>query len=362
MKKVLLSLVMVLFIVALAACGDSSDDKESKEKNENNSTETAANNNNDNNSESSNQVIESLSIGFVPSREPDEIITATEPLKELLTDELATLGYDVEEVDITVGTNYEAVGEGLSAGTIDIGLIPGGTYVLYDDGAEVVLTATRAGLSNDSDDAKYWNDNKPTEASDNQVTYYRALVIAGPSEIGQALADKVNNGEELTWDDVNSASWAVMSSSSPAGYIYPAIWLSDNFDKTITDLDNVVQTDSYGSAFARLAVGQIDVLVTYADARRDNADAWNGDGTIWEDTNVIGVTPGIYNDTISVSKNSKIMDEDLKSAIQTAFMNIAETDAGKEVISIYNHEGYQPASSEDYDNERKAQEIVKSLQ
>src|SRR5690606_32161358 len=107
--------------------------------------------------------IEELSIGFVPSREPEEIITATDPLKDLLKDEMANHGYDIEEVNITVGTNYEAVGEALSAGTTDIGFIPGGTYVLYDDGAEVILTATRAGLSIDSDNPKEWNDNKPTE-------------------------------------------------------------------------------------------------------------------------------------------------------------------------------------------------------
>ncbi|WP_053075141.1 PhnD/SsuA/transferrin family substrate-binding protein [Ornithinibacillus californiensis] len=365
MKKLWLSLIMVMFIAVLAACGES-EEPASTDETDANSAQTAAGDNAEGGSEeSSNQVIETLSVGFVPSREPEEIITATEPLKELLKDELATLGYDIGEVDITVGTNYEAVGEGLSAGTIDVGLIPGGTYVLYDDGAEVILTSTRAGLNNDSDLAKDWNDNKPTEASDKQVTYYRALVIAGPSETGQALAEKVNNGEELTWDDVNSASWAVMSSSSPAGYIYPAIWLSDHFDKTITDLESVVPSDSYGSAFARLAAGQIDVMVTYADARRDNADAWQADfereASIWDETNVIGVTPGIYNDTISVSKNSDIMDDDLKTAIQTAFLNIAETEAGKEVISIYNHEGYQEATSADYDNERKAQEIVKSL-
>ena len=32
--------------------------------------------------------------------------------------------------------------------------IPGGTYVLYDDGCDVLLTATRDGLSIDSDSAK----------------------------------------------------------------------------------------------------------------------------------------------------------------------------------------------------------------
>src|SRR5699024_1071184 len=224
------------------------------------------------------------------------------------------LGYDIDNVDINVGTNYEAVGEALSAGTTDVGLIPGGTFVLYDDGADAILTATRSGLSNDSDEAIDWNENKPTEATDEQVTYYRALVIAGPSEKGQALGEKVNNGEELTWDDLNEASWTVMSSSSPAGYIYPSLWLKENYDgKMISNLDNVVSSDSYGSAFSRHAAGQIDILVTYADARRDNEEKWtdedefNRSESIWDETNVIGVTPGIYNDTISVSKNSDIM-------------------------------------------------------
>lgn len=61
-----------------------------------------------------------------------------------------------------------------------LALIPGGTYVLYDDGAEVILTATRNGLSKDSDNAKDWNDGQPTEASEKQAVSYRALMIAGP--------------------------------------------------------------------------------------------------------------------------------------------------------------------------------------
>ena len=298
--------------------------------------------------------IETLKVAFVPSREPQEIITATEPLKELLKTELAKEGYDVGEVEITVGTTYEAVGEGLEAGTIDVGLIPGGTYVLYDDGAEVILTATRDGLSKDSDDAKDWNDGQPTEASDKQAVSYRALFIAGPSEKGQELAAKVNAGEELTWDDLNSANWSVMGTSSPAGYIYPALWLQDRYGKGISDLSSAVQSDSYASAFARLASGQVDILVTYADARRDYAERWNSEfgreGSIWEETNVIGVTAPIYNDTISVSKNSEIMDADLIAALQDAFINIGNTEEGKAVIAIYSHNGYQNAQASDYDN------------
>ena len=182
--------------------------------------------------------------------------------------------------------------------------------MLYDDGCDVLLTATRDGLSIDSDSAKDWNDNAPTQPTTDQVTSYRALMIAGPSEKGKALAAKVNAGEQLTWEDVSGANWSVMNSSSPAGYIYPSLWLQENFSKNITDLPHAVQSDSYGSAFARLASGQVDVLCTYADGRRDYEDEWTGEyamtNSIWDDTAVIGVTPAIYNDTISVSKTSPI--------------------------------------------------------
>lgn len=307
--------------------------------------------------------IESLKVIFVPSREPDEIIAATEPLKQMLIDELAKDGFNVKDVEITVGTNYEAAGEALASGTADIGLIPGGTYVLYSDDVEVLLTSTRKGLTKDSENAKDWNDGKPTDQSEEQVTYYKGLIIAGPSKKGQELAEKVNNGEELTWEDLDSANWSVMSSSSSSGYIYPSIWLKENFEKPLSDLSNLVQAESYGSSIARLASEQVDIVVGYADLRRDNAEDWEGDmgreASIWEETNVIGVTPNVYNDTVSASKTSETMTDELKEAIKKAFINIAETDEGKEVISIYSHEGYQEAKDEDYDTEREAQKILK---
>ncbi len=361
MKKTLaLILAMVLCVGVLAACGgEKGPAEEPAPKDDAAPAESGAP------EQSAPKAIEKLSVYFVPSREPDEIITVTEPLKDMLKAEMLNQGYEIGEVVINVGTTFEAVGEALSAGTADIGLIPGSTFVLYDDGAEVILTATRDGLSKDSDNAKDWNDGKPTEASENQAVSYRALMIAGPSEKGQELAAKVNAGEELTWDDINSANWSVMGVSSPAGYVYPSLWMQDRFEKGITDLNSAVQADSYASAFARLASGQVDVLCTYADARRDYAERWNTEfereASIWEETNVIGVTSPIYNDTISVSKSSPIMDEDLIAALQNAFINIGNTPEGKEVIAIYSHNGYQPAKYADYDSERAAQKLIQEL-
>jgi len=73
------------------------------------------------------------------------------------------------------------------------------------------------------------------------------------------------------------------------------------------------------------------------------------------------VTAPIYNDTISVSKASPIMDDAFKTALQNAFINIGNTEEGKAVISIYSHKGYQVAKSSDYDNERAAQKMIQSL-
>ena len=199
-----------------------------------------------------------------------------------------------------------------------------------------------------------------------QAVGYRALIIAGPSAKGQELAAKVNAGEALAWEDLDSANWAVMSSTSSAGYVYPTMWLMERYDnRTIADLTHTVQVDSYPSAFARLASGQVDVVCCFADARRDYEDDWNTSfgmtNTIWEDTDLIGVTPMIYNDTVCVSKASPIMTDEFKAALQQAFMNLNQSEEGRGVIAIYSHTGYLPATSADYDNERVAQEIMRSL-
>ena len=100
--------------------------------------------------------LDKLTFEFVPSKDADVIITGTKNLPQLVQAEMAKHGYDIGEVDITVGTSYEATGEAMCAGAIDIGWLPGGTYAIYSQNKEVdvILTATRDGLSNDSTDPR----------------------------------------------------------------------------------------------------------------------------------------------------------------------------------------------------------------
>ena len=322
-----------------------------------------------------NQHFDKLTLEFVPSKDADVIIAGTANLPELVQAEMAKLGYDIDEVDITVGTSYDATGEAMSAGTIDIGWLPGGTYALYSDDTEVILTATRNGLSNDSENPADWNGEANKTLKDGpQVTFYRSLIYAAPTEYGKKLAEKVNAGEALTWEDLDGATWAVQKTSSSAGYIYPTLWLMENYGKKISDLSNVMPLDSgYGTAFSYAAAEQVDVIVCYADGRNDYEASWNlpvdqqdetgkqgmgREDSIWNELNVIGVTEGIYNDTVAISKESQFYTPELKEALQNCFINIINTEEGKAIFDVYSHAGYAVAQDSDYDGARAALELA----
>ena len=310
-------------------------------------------------------VVEELNIAFAPYDASETIMAATEPLCGMLREKLLEKGYDVQSINLSVGASSEAVGEALSAGSADVGFISGGTYTLYSDDCDVLLSALRSAYSKDSENPADWNDGTPGAYTGDMSTYYRSIILAGPSEKGQALAAKVNAGEELTWEELSDATWTVMSASSASGYIYPALWLNARYGKTISDLPNVIQSDSYSTSMARLASGQADIAVGFGHLQYKYADQWTGEfggtGSVWEQTNVLGVTEGIYNDTVSVSKASQVMTDDFRQAFGEAMIEIGETEEGQAIIQTFAHTGYAFAQDSDYDGERAAQELLKSL-
>ena len=367
MKKILALILAMVLVLSLAACGA----KEEAPATEAPAAEAPA----AVETEAARPHFEKLTLEVVPSKDADVIIAGTANLPELVKAEMANLGYDIDEVEITVGTNYDATGEAMSAGTIDIGWLPGGTYALYSDDTEVILTATRNGLSNDSTNPADWNGEANKTLKDGpQVTFYRSLIYAAPTEYGKQLAAKVNAGEALTWEDLDGATWAVQKTSSSAGYIYPTLWLMENYGKKISDLSNVMPLDSgYGTAFSYAAAEQVDIIVCYADGRNDYEASWNlpvdqqdetgkqgmgREDSIWNELNVIGVTEGIYNDTVAISRESQFYTPELKEALQNCFINIINTEEGKAIFDVYSHAGYAVAQDSDYDGARAALELA----
>ena len=87
MKKLLTVLAAVLLVLSLGAC---------------------SNGGNSGKTEEDLKHIETLKIEFVPSKDADVIITGTKGLDKLIIDNMASKGYTIDAVEVTVGTNYDA--------------------------------------------------------------------------------------------------------------------------------------------------------------------------------------------------------------------------------------------------------------
>ncbi|HPX33422.1 MAG TPA: PhnD/SsuA/transferrin family substrate-binding protein [Erysipelotrichaceae bacterium] len=359
MKKILVILLSFLMIFSMVGCGDKTkkDDKH----------------------------IEKLTVSFVPSKDADVIMQAASgneelgyrSLAQIIIDGLAARGYTVDEVEVSVGTSYAAVGEGMVSGTIDIGLIPASTYVLYSDGVELLVEALRYGVAGEDgvviDPAlgiDPWNAGKTTNAEGMATGYASLIYVNVTTEIGQNLYEKAQ-AKSLTWEDVNAATWFVCSSTSSAGYVYPSLWINNTFGegagnekRTVVNLQNVIPDGSYANMMESLLTGGCDVTVGYADVRKDAASTTAFEAaypelaaegkTVWDIIKVIAVSDYIMNDTVSVTKKNPKMTAELIKALQEVFIELGNTEEGRAAVKPYSHMGYVVGKDSDYDSTRQA--------
>ena len=311
-----------------------------------------------------NSEIKELKIAFSPYQDAETIKTAVGPLRSMLQAKLKEKGFPVGTLTISVGTSYSAVGEALSSGSADVGFLSGATYVLFDKETDVLLTALRQGISKDTADLKVWNNNEPEKFTDNLVQHYRSVLVTGPSFKGKALLEKVKGGRKPSWEELDALTWTVMSPASASGYQYPSLYLKKEYGKTLADLSHVVQAESYTTSMARLASGQADIAVAFSHIRIRNEKNWQtklgGTDTIWKQTGIIGVTDKIYNDTVCVSKTSKVMqNQKFRKALGESLIEIGKTKEGIEALRILGHKGYDWADAKNYDDERRVQRELK---
>jgi phosphonate transport system substrate-binding protein len=311
-----------------------------------------------------NSDVKELKIAFSPYQDAETIKTAVGPLRSMLQAKLKEKGFPVGTLTISVGTSYSAVGEALSSGSADVGFLSGATYVLFDKETDVLLTALRQGISKDTADLKVWNNNEPEKFTDNLVQHYRSVLVTGPSFKGKALLEKVKGGRKPSWEELDALTWTVMSPASASGYQYPSLYLKKEYGKTLADLSHVVQAESYTTSMARLASGQADIAVAFSHIRIRNEKNWQtklgGTDTIWKQTGIIGVTDKIYNDTVCVSKTSKVMqNQKFRKALGESLIEIGKTKEGIEALRILGHKGYDWADAKNYDDERRVQRELK---
>jgi len=314
------------------------------------------------------KISELVFIG-VPSMDPELILSKLEPMKELVKANMLDFGYDIGNVEFVVSTNNNAAGEALTSGSALIGFMGGSTFIDYEsEGLEVLMMTLRGNMEVDSLDPKDWNTGAVIGRSKvDRVAYTRALIYAGPSSIGKELARKVMNDEDLTWTELNEANWCHSSSvNSGLGYVFPSLWLYDNYGKTLADLDHVLLMNNNGDYAINLALENCDVAVSYMTLRNDYQEKWTTEfkrsESVWDEVQVIGVSEKIPNGVIVISKNHPDYSDLMKNSLQSAFMSLTNTEEGIEAFGVYNIEGFQLSDKDDFEQLRRANEIVRGKQ
>lgn len=311
MKKIITLLLILLLAFTVVACAQDTPAVEEPAEETPAEEEPAA----------EYEEIDSLEVQLIPSRDAAVLDAQRGPLQAMLEEQLDM------PVNVTVATDYVGLIEAMKSKQVHVGFLAPASYVLAADqgAAEVVVVSTRY----DVDDEGNQLDDQPL------VTSYRAQLLTGKD----SGITKV--------EDLKGKKIAIASFTSTSGFLYPANLLADNGIDVEADVE---WFDAGGHDKAILAVldGLADAAFTFKDARSllesDYPD-------IREEVVYVTDTEPIFNDTISVIPS---MDPELKEKIKDAFINIAATEEGKEIVrAIYTHEGYAEATDADFDTIRE---------
>ena len=246
--------------------------------------------------------------------------------------------------------------EQLADGTIDAVLLPEERYRQTEENLFPVALSTANGIRIDPADSATWNKGKGHAGqADNAAVTAHTLILAGPSEAGRALAEKVLDGQALTAGELEEAGWCVLAEDSVFGYVMADEWLNENYGLRLELLPELTRADSYLQSFQLLAEEKADIIAVPCDLRMEFAQRWESstyyedmarDGSVYEETTVIGVTKGRRFDAVAVSKKgvfgtaAEREPEALRDALLQVLQDLAASEEGRALMERAGHSGY----------------------
>ncbi|WP_128895506.1 phosphate/phosphite/phosphonate ABC transporter substrate-binding protein [Longirhabdus pacifica] len=274
-------------------------------------------------------VPEKLTVQFVPSQSAETLEAKAKPLEKLLGDRLGI------PVEVSVSTEYNTVVEAMNSKQVDVGFLPVSTYILAKEqgAADILLQANRFGV-NDEDGT----------ATDELVDFYKSMVIVKKDSGIESIEDL--KGKKVAWQNA----------VSPAGYIWPAMYLNDKGIDPQKDIEGVT-VKGHDTAVLAVLNGDVDAAAIFQDAR----NIVMGDfPDVFDQTEVLFFTEKIPNDTITVRPD---MDQEWKDKVAEAFIDIGKDEEGHKIIKdIYSHEGYSKSDDSNFDIVRDYNEKMKDMQ
>jgi len=315
---------------------------------------------------------ESITFGFVPSQEQEQLQDDIQPFMDVLEE---ALGIEVEGF---VTTDYTGLVTAMGTGQADLGAFGPFGYTLAKDqfgGIEPLIMSVRYGAATYhgqwfTNDASIC-DSAPEsgtalENSPDGVVQVSALDAVALQvgvyfgDDGKALGETVEDvgdvsaGMSCQADLTNVAGKTVAftSESSTSGSLFPKLQLINAGIDPDADID-VVYTGSHDAAVIAVYNGDADIGLSYDDARRSirktNLDV--GDKVI-----VFNITGEIPNDIVAVRSE---IPGDLKTAIYDSIDAYLATEEGETMFDeIYGWTSIRGAEDSEFDIVRAAAQAL----
>ncbi|MBR5970728.1 MAG: PhnD/SsuA/transferrin family substrate-binding protein [Lachnospiraceae bacterium] len=302
---------------------------------------------------------EEITVALSPGQAAAVTEEELSALSSLLISEAAAQDILISDIRWQTELSEKELKAGLAEGSIDAALLPEERYRQYEADLFAAAFSVAKGIRIDPADAATWNKgNGHAGQADETALTAHGLILAGPSETGRALAKKVLEGQALTAKELEDAVWCVTDEGSVFGYALPDEWLNEGFGLRVELLPQLKTAESYLQSFQLLAAEEADIITVPCDLRMDFAERWKSsrypedmarEGSVYEETTVIGVTKGRYFDAVVVSKKGVFGDaadkepEQFSEAVLRVLQKLPEAEAASALMDRAGHTGYVPA-------------------
>lgn len=281
-------------------------------------------------------------------------------------------GYAVGEVSIELATSNVQATEMLITKLADIGFLTKLSYFENRaDNLDILLTQKEWSYNLPLEDINAWNDSEQLTTSKTLLDRHYAGIYVGSSVKGVELFQKFNRNEPLTWIDLNSAKWCHVLVTSQEGYVYPSLWLIENYARRIAELfDHELVIKGFPELMLKLANQECDVVVGPDTLRAEYEALWQksledkGFGrpsSIYDEVKLIGLSDPILHDPVVYSTLNEKLDENFIKAIKTSLIYISESEIKNPLLEAMEINGFSELTKEEYETFLPAYEYLVSI-
>lgn len=282
--------------------------------------------------------VEQLTIGFVPSREADQLVDSANALASVIEEATGI------PTDDFVSNDYAALTEAMASGQADIGAFgPLGVVRAIDTaGVEFVLQSSRFGSF--TYHTQYMTNDPDTYCNDEPVADEDGYLFCN----GTLDAEEGPAGEDAIAEITADTNLAYVDPTSTSGYLIPALQMQ-NAGIDISGFETFA--GGHDASVQAVYDGDVEVGLAFDDARTTLVEQFPDVG---EQVIVFAYSQEIPNDGFVIRAG---LPDEVKQQIVDAMLAYAETEEGATVLDeLYEIGGLREADPAVLDVVREADE------